>query len=81
VNAHQSEHIDYLTFTCGPKNGWIDPNNMEEIILMQRKSYRICAHSINVAEEMKPIVMEGSGFSRMQKLNDPNSSTTFEISI
>jgi len=80
VNAHQSEHIDYLTFHMWAKNwGWIDPNNMEETYSnAKEKATEYVLNHINVAEEMgKPIVMEEFGFPRDAETYDPNSSTTF----
>lgn len=80
VNAHQSEHIDYLTFHMWAKNwGWIDPSDMESTFSNAReKATDYIVSHIEVAESLnKPIVMEEFGFPRDSENYSPNSSTKY----
>jgi mannan endo-1,4-beta-mannosidase len=80
VEAHSSEHVDYLTFHMWAKNwGWVDTGNMAETVdeaVVKARDY-ITEH-LAVAEKMKkPIVMEEFGFPRNDEQYDPDAPTTY----
>ncbi len=80
IKAHQSKHIDYLTFHMWAKNwGWIDPDDMAGTIgqAKENASDYIKTH-VAVAREMnRPIVMEEFGFPRDDEKFAQDTPTSF----
>lgn len=80
INAHESEHIDYLTFHMWAKNWrWIDPMDMENTYSNAEENARnyIQAH-VDVANQLrKPLVMEEFGFPRDDEEYSLESPTTY----
>lgn len=80
VEAHSSEHIDYLTFHMWAKNwGWVDTQNMSGTVngAVEKARNYINQH-LAVAEKMnKPIVMEEFGFPRNNEEYAPDASTSY----
>ena len=80
IKAHQSPHIDYLTFHMWPKNwGWINPDNMQNTIENTRKKATayILKHIAYAKKLGKPIILEEFGLPRDKGAITIESTTTY----
>lgn len=80
IEAHNSEHIDYLTFHMWAKNwGWVDTKDMAGTVgEAVEKARDYVERHLAVAEKMnKPIVMEEFGFPRNNEEYATDAPTTY----
>ncbi len=80
VKAHESQHIDYLTFHMWAKNwGWYRANEAEATFTTTLDSAsKYLKDHIEVAKKLnKPLVMEEFGLSRDLESYDPQQSTRY----
>ncbi|MCG8441874.1 MAG: cellulase family glycosylhydrolase [Caulobacterales bacterium] len=79
AQAHDTPHIDYLTFHLWPLNwGWIDPGDMDATIdrtLTNAGAY-IDRHLAEARTLNKPIIIEEFGLPRDEGANAPGSPAT-----
>jgi mannan endo-1,4-beta-mannosidase len=80
VRAHQSEHVDYLTFHMWAKNwGWYKVDDAASTFDRTLDSARIYVEKhIEVARQLnKPITMEEFGLGRDGESNDPSVPSSY----
>src|SRR5690606_11027724 len=76
--AHDSEHIDYLTFHIWPKNwGWLDETDMSGSMdaTLDKAATYVDRHIAYATELGKPLVLEEFGLPRDAGSLEPGSPT------
>lgn len=77
--AHESRHIDYVTFHLWPKNwGWFNPKNIAGTLpATEEKALNYISQHLAVARQLKkPIVLEEFGIGRDSAKCAPGTPTT-----
>jgi mannan endo-1,4-beta-mannosidase len=80
LRAHESNHVDYLTFHLWPKNwGWLSDADMPGTIerSMDRAARYVDQHLEQARALGKPLVLEEFGLPRDGASLQPGSATTF----